>query len=231
MTCLIIDDETLAQDVIEHYISQTPLLELLARCDSAMEAFTFLSNTVVDLIFLDIKMPGIGGLEFLRLLKNPPRVILTTAYSEYAIQGYELNVVDYLLKPVGFERFLQAIDKVATIPAQTISQPTITPPEDLFVKSDGKLIRLLAKDILYVESLKNYLLIHTVEKNIIIYSTMLSMEEQLASHAEFMRIHKSYLLNKNHISSIQNNIVTIHNEELPIGAVYRTEMMKRLGLA
>lgn len=229
MTCLIIDDEILAQEVIEHYIFQIPFLELLAKCDRATEAFTFLGNTSVDLIFLDIKMPGIGGLEFLRLLKSPPKVILTTAYSEYALQGYELNVVDYLVKPIAFERFLQAVNKAMPIPVQP--QPAAPIAEDLFVKSDGKLIRLLAKDILYVESLKSYLLIHTITQKIIIYSTMLNMVEQLAARAEFIRIHKSYLINKNHIKLIQNNIITIHNTELPIGAVYRTETMKRLGLA
>ncbi len=229
MTCLIIDDEILAQEVIEHYIFQIPFLELLAKCDRATEAFTFLSNTSVDLIFLDIKMPGIGGLEFLRLLKSPPKVILTTAYSEYALQGYELNVVDYLVKPIAFERFLQAVNKAMPRPVQP--QPAAPIAEDLFVKSDGKLIRLLAKDILYVESLKSYLLIHTITQKIIIYSTMLNMVEQLAARAEFIRIHKSYLINKNHIKLIQNNIITIHNTELPIGAVYRTETMKRLGLA
>lgn len=228
MTCLIIDDEILAQEVIEHYIFQVPFLELLAKCDSATEAFTFLSNTAVDLIFLDIKMPGIGGLEFLRLLKSPPKVILTTAYSEYALQGYELNVVDYLVKPIAFERFLQAVNKVMPVPVA--APPALPIAEDLFVKSDGKLIRLLAKDILYVESLKSYLLIHTIAQKIIIYSTMLSMVEQLAARPEFIRIHKSYLINKNHIKLIQNNIITIHNTELPIGAVYRTDTMKRLGL-
>lgn len=229
MTCLIIDDELLAQDVIEHYIARTPTLELLAKCDSALEAFAFLGDNVVDLIFLDIKMPGIGGLDFLRLLKSPPKVILTTAYAEYAIEGYELNVVDYLLKPIAFERFLQAIHKampLVTAPQATASSVT----EDLYVKSDGKLIRLLAKDILFVESLKNYLLIHTAAQKIIVYSTMLSMIEQLAARTEFIRIHKSYLINKNHITAIQNNIITLYAHELPIGAVYRADTMKRLGL-
>ncbi|OJV54051.1 MAG: hypothetical protein BGO31_11840 [Bacteroidetes bacterium 43-16] len=229
MTCLIIDDEILAQEVIEHYIFQVPGLELLAKCDSATEAFAFLSNNVVDLIFLDIKMPGIGGLEFLRLLKSPPKVILTTAYSEYALQGYELNVVDYLVKPIAFERFLQAVNKAMPVPVPQQGPGQIA--EDLFVKSDGKLIRLLAKDILYVESLKSYLLIHTIAQKIIIYSTMLNMVDQLAARTEFIRIHKSYLINKNHIKIIQNNIIIIHNAELPIGAVYRTDTMKRLGLA
>lgn len=136
-----------------------------------------------------------------------------------------------MLKPIGFERFLQAINKLIPIPTVVPEQPALAAPEDIFVKSDGKLIRLMVKDILYVESLKNYLLIHTQEKNIIIYSTMLNMEEQLAAHPQFMRIHKSYLINKNHIAAIQNNIVSIKNDELPIGAVYRSEMMKRLGLA
>ncbi|RYD98460.1 MAG: response regulator transcription factor [Sphingobacteriales bacterium] len=228
MTCLIIDDEILAQDVIEHYIARIPTLELLAKCDSAIDAFAFLSDTLVDLIFLDIKMPGIGGLDFLRLLKSPPKVILTTAYAEYAIEGYELNVVDYLLKPIAFERFLQAIHKA--IPLVTAPQATASVTEDLYVKSDGKLIRLLAKDILYVESLKNYLLIHTAAQKIIVYSTMLSMIEQLVARTEFIRIHKSYLINKNHITAIQNNIVTLYTHELPIGAVYRADTMKRLGL-
>lgn len=228
MTCLIIDDEILAQDVIEHYISRTDTLQLAGKCNNALQAFSLLSKQTVDLIFLDIQMPEISGLEFIRVLKNPPRIILTTAYTEYALDSYELNVVDYLLKPISFERFLKAVDKVQALLQPQPAEAAGPAEQTFFVKSEGKLIRLDTAEILYVEGLRNYLLIHTATKKIIVHSTMSNMEEELASFRSFVRIHKSYLVNKNFIREISGNMVRIHQAELPIGGVYKTELLQLL---
>lgn len=228
MTCLIIDDEILAQDVIEHYISRTDTLQLAGKCSNALQAFSLLSKQTVDLIFLDIQMPEISGLEFIKVLKNPPRIILTTAYTEYALDSYELNVVDYLLKPISFERFLKAVDKVQALLQPQVAEAAGPAEQTFFVKSEGKLIRLDTAEILYVEGLRNYLLIHTATKKIIVHSTMSNMEEELASFRSFVRIHKSYLVNKNFIREISGNMVRIHQAELPIGGVYKTELLQLL---
>lgn len=230
MTCLIIDDEILAQDVIEHYVSRMDNLELRGKCNNALEAFSVMSKQEVDLIFLDIQMPEISGLEFIKLLKNPPKIILTTAYTEYALDGYELNVVDYLLKPVSFERFLKAVDKVQVLlqPAVADKMPAALTAQDIFVKSEGKLIRINTADIRYVEGLKNYLLIHTGHKKIIVHGTMSNMEEELKAFQHFIRIHKSYLVNKNCIAEIVGNMIKVDQDELPIGGVYKNDLLKLL---
>lgn len=228
MTCLIVDDEILAQDVIEHYISRVGSLELVGKCSNALEAFALLSKQEVDLVFLDIQMPEISGLEFIRLLKHPPRIILTTAYTEYALDSYELNVVDYLLKPVSFERFLKAIDKVSALMPASVTETTNVPEQDIFVKSDGKLVRIHTADIRYIEGLKNYLLIHIAGKKIIVHGTMGNMEEELKAFRHFVRIHKSYIVNKNYIVEIAGNMVRTESTELPIGGVYKNELLKIL---
>ncbi|WP_118973070.1 LytR/AlgR family response regulator transcription factor [Taibaiella koreensis] len=228
MTCLIIDDEILAQDVIEHYLSRTEGLQLVAKCSNALEAFALLSKEEIDLIFLDIQMPEINGLEFVKILKHPPKIILTTAYTEYALDGYELNVVDYLLKPVSFERFLKAVDKARmtrSAPAEKIPAPS---SQDIFVKCDGKLVRVRAQDIRYVEGLKNYLILHTTARKMVVHGTMSNMEEELGVFGHFVRIHKSYLVNKQYITEISGNMIRIEQAELPIGGVYKPELLKLL---
>jgi DNA-binding LytR/AlgR family response regulator len=229
MTCLIIDDEILAQDVIEHYVSRVASLELQGRCSNALEAFAVLSKQEVDLIFLDIQMPEISGLDFIKLLKKPPKIILTTAYTEYALDGYELNVVDYLLKPVSFERFLKAVDKVQALQQPLLTEKTVKPAEqDIFVKSDGKLIRINTAEIRYVEGLKNYLLIHTLHKKIIVHGTMGNMEDELKALGNFVRIHKSYIVNKNCIAEISGNVIKVDQAKLPIGGVYKNDLLRLL---
>jgi DNA-binding LytR/AlgR family response regulator len=232
MTCLIIDDEILAQDVIEHYISRVASLELYGKCSNALEAFAILSKQEIDLIFLDIQMPELSGLDFIKLLKKPPKIILTTAYTEYALDGYELNVIDYLLKPVSFERFLKAVDKVQALqqPAAAAAEKVQPAPavQDIFVKSDGKLVRVNTAEIRYVEGLKNYLLIHTLSRRIIVHGTMGHMEEELKALGNFIRIHKSYIVNKNSITEIAGNMVKIEQTELPIGGVYKNDLLRLL---
>jgi DNA-binding LytR/AlgR family response regulator len=230
MTCLIIDDETLAQDVLEHYISKTDMLQLRGKCNNALQAFSILSKQEIDLVFLDIQMPEINGLEFIRMLKKPPQIILTTAYQEYALDSYEFNVADYLLKPFSFDRFLKAILKIGAPTHSRPAEQVIIPAEaqDLFVKSDGRLIRINTNEILYIEGLKNYLMIHTVHKKIVVHSTMGNMEVELSAFPAFIRVHKSYLLNKNFITEIAGNIIRINQAEIPIGGVYKNSLMQLL---
>ncbi|WP_118951759.1 LytR/AlgR family response regulator transcription factor [Taibaiella helva] len=227
MTCLIIDDEILAQDVIEHYISRTEGLQLVAKCNNALQAFALLSKQEVDLVFLDIQMPEINGLEFIKILKQPPKIILTTAYTEYALDGYELNVVDYLLKPVSFERFLKAVDKARAV-TPALPEKIVPVQQDIFVKCDGKLVRVQARDIRYVEGLKNYMILHTTARKMIVHGTMSNMEEELGVFGHFVRIHKSYLVNKQFITEISGNMIRLDQAELPIGGVYKPELLKWL---
>ncbi|RYD99232.1 MAG: response regulator transcription factor [Sphingobacteriales bacterium] len=231
MNCLIVDDELLAQEIIEHYLSRIEGMVVVGKCNNAIEAFAALNRTPVDLMFLDIKMPEISGLDFIRSLKHPPRIILTTAFTEYALEGYELDVSDYLLKPVSFERFLKAVDKVRQVfhkePVMAVSQAIET--DSFYVKSDRKLVKIIPSAIIYIESQKNYLYIHTTEQKIITYSTLNNMEESLKRYSYLYRVHKSYLINKSHIVQLDNGIILLKNgAAVPLGASYRDDFMAQM---
>jgi len=222
LKCLVVDDEALAREVIELYISKVSFLELAGSCNSALQAFAMLNKETIDLMFLDIKMPEMTGLELLQNLKHPPKVIITTAFHQYALEGYELNVVDYLMKPVSFERFLKAVGKAAPVTGTGEDKATNISDsrQDLFVKSDRKLIRIQAADILYIEGLKNYLCIHTSAQKIIVHSTMTGMEEELRLHPFISRVHKSFLVNKNYIRELDGNLITLNTgATVPVGGV------------
>ncbi|XZF14203.1 LytR/AlgR family response regulator transcription factor [Chitinophagaceae bacterium MMS25-I14] len=230
MQCLIIDDEPLAQDVIEHYVLQTNTLQLAGKCSNALEAFSMLSKNDIDLVFLDIQMPEINGLEFIRTLRNPPKIILTTAYPEFALEGYELDVVDYLLKPVSFERFLKAVDKArasSAVPGQAVPDNVVSSAE-LFVKTDGKLIRIDPKEILFVEGLKNYLAIYCTNRKLIVHSTMKNMEIELLSYGHFIRVHKSYIANTKFITEIEGNMIKVGQHEVPVGGIYKDDILRAI---
>jgi DNA-binding LytR/AlgR family response regulator len=248
LNCLIVDDEPLAQEVLAAHIARVPFLNLVGRCGNAMEAFEALHKEQIDLLFLDINMPVISGLHFLRALKEPPAVILTTAYTEYALEGYELDVVDYLLKPVSFERFLKAVKKAALqsdffdksisepsgeqfpVPAVTGST-SVAPPEKtyFFIKADGKLVKINHADIRYIEGMKDYLKIHLADRNVVCHHTMKAMEEQLPK-MQFIRVHKSYIVALNAISSIAGNVIMLSHskEEIPLGSSYRDAVLAAL---
>ncbi|NQU32831.1 MAG: response regulator transcription factor [Bacteroidetes bacterium] len=224
--CLIVDDEVLAQDVIEKYIESIPTLKLIGKCDHAMEAISFLHNNPIDLIFLDLNMPELNGLEMLRTLHNPPNVILTTAYSEYALESYEYGVVDYLLKPIKFERFIKAVNKVVdmySIKAESEHKDSnLSKP--IFIKEDHTTHAILPENILYVEAYGNYLKIYTIEKTYVTRQTMQYMVGQLPDSI-FCRIHKSYIVNKLKITKVIGNMVFIKDIELPIGSTYKTVLL------
>lgn len=238
LNCIIVDDEPLALSILATHISKIKSLHLIQECSNAMEAFEAMHKNKIDLLFLDINMPVISGLSFLRSLKEPPAVILTTAYTEYALEGFELDAIDYLLKPISFERFNKAvnkvlanknIDKVTTI--LETHEPTTTTIDTtsknyFFVKSSGKLIKVNFNEINYVEGMKDYLKIHTSSQTIVTHQTMKAMEELLPTNL-FMRVHKSYIIAINSIKTIDGSSIflDINKTEIPLGSSYKDALM------
>ena len=230
MKVLIIDDEPLAQDVIETYIEMMPEIELVKKCTNAIEANAALKEYDIDLIFLDIQMPKITGLEFLKSLSNPPLVIFTTAYAEHALEGFELNAVDYLLKPISLDRFMKAVNKASELFKQSEQKEAYADEDDfVFIKADKKLMKLAYKDILYIEGLKDYVIIRKNKGRIITLQTMKSLEAKLPSHL-FKRVHRSYIVNLSQIDAINANMVELQEngqtKTLPIGKNYKDGLLK-----
>ena len=229
--CLIIDDEPLAQRILERYAKEVPSLEVVEKCSSALDAIEILKEQKIDLVFLDINMPKLTGLEFLRSLKRPPLVIITTAYAEFAIQGFELDVVDYLMKPFGMERFLKAIQKVHEIlKPREHPRPEKTHGESredqyIFVKSSKKTYRISLDDILYIEALGDYVKIYTTTRMIISYHSMKNLET-LLSPKQFPRIHKSFIVSLSKIDLIEGNQVKLKDRYIPIGTNFKAEFEK-----
>lgn len=227
INCLVVDDEPIARSGILEYIEQVDFLHAVAVCKNAIEASSALQNNQIDLVFLDIQMPKITGIDFLKNLPNPPLVIFTTAFPEYAIEGYELNVLDYLLKPISFERFFKAAVKAQShLNLQVKKQLTVTEPY-FFIKSNQKLEKILVDDILYVEALSNYVILHTKTKKHIVYMSFKGIESQLPAHL-FLKIHKSFIVAVNAIQTIDNNEVIIGDHILPISKSYRSLVMGRV---
>jgi DNA-binding LytR/AlgR family response regulator len=213
--CLIIEDEPNAQQLLQDYISKVPYLTLKGTCFDALEALEFLGHSQADLIFLDINMPDLTGIELIHMLPKEQKVIFTTASSDHAIESYEYNAVDYLLKPITFKRFLMAVQK-----AFNPSPPTSSQAEEyLFAKSDKKMIRVNLRDIVYFEALKEYVCIHTRTQKIVTYKRMKELLEKLPGH--FTRIHNSYIVNGDHITRVEGNYVLVGDKSLPIGISYR----------
>jgi len=226
---ILVDDEPLALDVLEAHVAKMPELEIVAKCNNAIEANEALGKFHVDLMFLDIQMPQLTGIELLKSLTNPPMVIFTTAYSDYALEGFELNVVDYLLKPISFERFFKAVNKAIEKFKSQSSEVSFQGEEPFFfVKADKKLIKVNFDDILYIEGLKDYVIIRQNESRVITLQTMKSLEEKLPASI-FKRIHRSYIMNIKQIKAIVGNMVEItekgQSKHIPIGKNYRDELL------
>ncbi|RWU10948.1 response regulator transcription factor [Pedobacter chitinilyticus] len=224
LKCLIVDDELGAVEGIKLYIEKLDFLEVTQVSFSAIEAHHVLKNEKIDLMFLDINMPDLTGLEFLESLNDPPLTIMTTAYSEHALDGFRLNVIDYLLKPIGFQRFFQAVQKAKSAYTSQLTQEVKTlKEEDIYIKQGDTFIRIVWSDILYVEAMQNYVKIHLQDKTHLVHQSMNATVEMLPNSV-FFRIHKSYLVNLFHINSINGGRVYVKNYELPLSKYRREEL-------
>ena len=235
--CLVIDDEPPARDILKKYIVGVELLQLAGECSNAVETLSFLQNNSVDLLFLDIKMPHILGTSFLRTLKNPPKVIFTTAFRKYAVEGFDLNAVDFLLKPISFERFLQAVNKVMHmdihVPGNTTSLNDVLPDQShpfLYFRADRKMVKVFLEDILFIESLKDYIKVVTTQKVIISKQSIASLVEMLPKDA-FVRVHRSYIIAINKIDSYNTDAIEIGKTEIPIGRLFRHDVTRKLNIS
>ena len=223
--CIAIDDEYLALEVIENYVQKTPFLQMVATFTNPLEAIPAIQNGNVDLLFLDISMPEINGLHFLTSLTNPPLVILTTAFSQFALEGFEADLIDYLVKPIGFERFLKAVQK-AQLRLQKMG--SADSPDYIFVKSEHRVLRVNYGDILYIEGKKDYVAVHTREQTIDTLLTLTAFLDKLPA-SNFIRVHRSFIIAINKITSIERNSIFIGQIKIPIGDLFRDELFKRIG--
>ena len=233
--CLVVDDEPPAREILKQYVAEVDALELAGTCANAVEAISFLKDHPVDLIFLDIQMPQLLGTNFIRTLKNPPKVIFTTAFRKYALEGFELDAVDYLLKPISFERFLKGINKILQVnfPAALNSPATIkengkeSANSFLYFRAERKMVKVLFKDILFIEALKDYIKIVTQNKTIVTKYVLTILAELLPAD-EFLRIHKSYIVAINKIESFNADSIQMAKHELPIGRLYKYDVARIL---
>lgn len=249
LKCLLIDDEPLALDVLESYVQKVEGLELIGRCENALQAFAIIQNQTVDVLFLDIQMPKLNGVEFLKTLQRPPKVIFTTAYRDYAIEAFDLDVVDYLLKPIAFSRFLKSVSKAyAQLQVQTGTLQTelteAVPPvpglmeettylqiaDNILVRADKKMIKVPLDEILYIESLKDYVIIHLGGRRIVTKQKISYLEQKLPE-GKFLRIHRSFLVALQKIQAFSPTQVEINGQELPVGRSYKSEVAKVLGFS
>ena len=236
---LVIDDEHLAREYIKDYIQKLPFLAFVGDYNSPLKAIDQIKAGQVDLLFLDIQMPDITGLDFLRTLNNPPHVIITTAYKEFALEGYELNVSDYLLKPFSFERFLSAANKVLAKMDVTESTKTAKVPGEqdttlhenyLVIRADRKHYKINYEDLIYIEGQKAYVTFHTAEKKVTALASLKDLEEKLPSN-QFIRIHKSYIVSIKNIASLEGNLIDVAGQHLPVGKSYKEVVERVFGLS
>jgi len=231
INCIIVDDEPMAREILASFVSKIPQLNLIQLCANAMEAFEVMNNNAIDLIFLDINMPEVSGLSLATSINKNSKIIFTTAYREYALDGFNLHAVDYLLKPISFERFLQAIQKLFEItnpkteksPTQLVSKAN----NYIFVRADRKMIKINFDDILYIESLADYLKIHTLQETITTRETIKNIEAKLPVNY-FLRIHRSYIIAISKITSYTNEFIEINKKALPISRSYKESILEKL---
>ncbi len=223
VNCLVVDDEELARTLLENYISRLPHLNLVEKCANPLEALKVLQENTIDILFLDIQMPEMTGIDFLKSLQQKPKVIFTTAYSEYAIEGYQLDVVDYLLKPFSFERFVQAVNKAVEL----LKTNQSAEKDYLLVKSEHKVHKIKFEDIRYIQSMREYVAYFLPKGKILALNSLKRLEEELPAD-RFIRIHKSYIIPIDKVTTLEGNMVHIGNEKLPIGNLYKAEVLKRI---
>lgn len=231
--CLIVDDEPLAIEIIENYLNQLDNFEIVAKCKNALQAFKVLEEQDVDLLFLDIQMPQLTGIDFIKALKKRPQVIFTTAYIDYAVESYELEVLDYLVKPISFERFFKAINKYVNLADSTITNKKIIlsslseEKEYIYVKSNKKRYKISFCEVVYIESIKDYIRINMRNQKIMVKTTLTDFETKLPGHL-FLKLHRSYIVNINHVTAHTAKDVEIGAIEIPIGISYKQKVLDTL---
>lgn len=229
LNCLIIDDEPLARKGLQEYVQEIDFLNCVATCEDAVKAATYLNGQKIDLIYLDIHMPKVSGIDFLKTLSKPPLTILTTAFADYALEGYALDVLDYLVKPITFERFLKASQKAVDyvqLKARAGNKGDV-PDDYFFVRCDSKFEKVFFRDVSYIEGLQNYAMIHIPGRKLITYITLTSLENQLPKD-QFLKVHKSYLVSIPHIKAIEGNEILIEEARIPISRTLRDEVIQQI---
>ena len=231
--CLVVDNEKLAQEVLIHHISKFEILQLEGVCNNVFELITFLNKDKnIDLIFLDIKMPEINGTDFVTMFNNPPAIIYTTAFNQYALDAFDQSAIDYLLKPISLDRFSKSVQKATQLLKQT-QQPTSIlnekNTESFYVKSDKRLVKIDPEELIYIEGMRNYICLHTETDKILVHGTLASIEENL-KHLDFIcRVHKSFFINLNKINYLEQHVILLTNKKsIPIGLSYREQVYERL---
>ncbi|MBC7920500.1 MAG: response regulator transcription factor [Ferruginibacter sp.] len=227
MNCIIVDDEEMSRTIVKHFVEQTSSLQLLRVYKDAIEASNFLRENPVDLLFLDVEMPKMSGIDLLKVLTTRPEVILITSKTEHAVEAFEYSVTDYLVKPITYPRFLQAVEKARQKLEGRGVQPE--PPIDIYIRTDSKIVKVSLKDLLYVEALTDYVVLHTEQNQYIAHSSMKGIEKKLTAR-EFIRIHRSYIVNLTKIDSIKKLSVLINKKSIPIGTSYKEGFIKRLNI-
>ena len=228
INCLIVDDEPIAREGMKEYINQVDYLYLVAECKSAAEAAGLLHKNKIDLVFLDIQMPSLTGIEFMKALAEPPLIIFTTAYPQYAVEGFELDVIDYLLKPISFARFLKSVEKAQSYLKAKDNNINIT-NEFFFIKCNGKIEKIFIADVIYIEAMANYVIIHTQQKKYITYITFSGICKRLPDNL-FMRIHKSYMVAVSAIKTIDDDEIITSTVSLPLSKSYKEQGMNKIEL-
>jgi DNA-binding LytR/AlgR family response regulator len=229
LKCIIIDDEPIARKLIEEFIGDIDFLELVGQAENPAKAISLLTNNVIDLIFLDINMPTINGINFLKSSKNTASIIMTTAYAEYAVEAFSLDVLDYLVKPIPFERFLKACNKAREVYEikKQIAQSASNGTDHFYIKCDNQIQKVFYNDLLYAESMLNYVILYTATRKMIVYITLKSLEDQLPE-TQFIKVHKSYIVNRDKIKSIEGNMLNIGSEKITISQNLREKVLSEI---
>jgi DNA-binding LytR/AlgR family response regulator len=225
LKCIIIDDEPIARKILQEFIEEIDYLELTGQAENPLKAMAFLNDNAIDIIFLDINMPKINGIEFLKNSKINASIIMTTAYTEYAVEAYGLDVLDYLVKPISFERFLKACNKAKETEKSIKIIPKIN--DHFFIKCDNQIEKIFFNDLIYAEAMLNYVMLYTNSKKMMVYITIKSLEEQLPAEV-FIKVHKSFIVNINKVDSIEGNILNIGNEKITISQNLREKVIKEI---
>lgn len=233
INCIIVDDEPVAREILENHLNRIEQVRVVASCKNAVEAFQAINSHPVDLVFLDIQMPDISGLSFARSVNRKLKIIFTTAYREYAVEGFDLRAVDYLLKPISFERLMQGIDKYleeSNVPAgETAGDGHVLHEDSMFIRSDRRMVRVSFGEVLFIESLGDYIKIHLAEGKTLVTRDSISNISAALPMEAFIRVHRSYIVNRHHIESYTSDTIGIGKHEVPISRSYREEVVKKLG--